>query len=69
MSKIPMAALAGVLMMTAWRMNEWAEIHEMWKKKLKTNMIQFSVTMIATIVFDLTIAILIGLYSPAYCLL
>ncbi|RHO31098.1 SulP family inorganic anion transporter [Erysipelotrichaceae bacterium AM17-60] len=61
MSKIPMAALAGVLMTTAWRMNEWAEIHEMWKKKLKTNMIQFSVTMIATIVFDLTIAILIGL--------
>lgn len=61
MSKIPMAALAGVLMMTAWRMNEWAEIHEMWKKILKTNMIQFSVTMIATIVFDLTIAILIGL--------
>lgn len=67
MSKIPMAALAGVLMMTAWRMNEWVEIHEMWKKKLKTNIIQFSVTMIATIVFDLTIAILIGLFFS--CLL
>lgn len=61
MSKIPMAALAGVLMMTAWRMNEWREIHHMFDKKLKTNLAQFFTTMIATIVFDLTIAIFIGI--------
>ena len=56
-----MAALAGVLMMTAWRMNEWKEIHHMFDKKLKTNLAQFFTTMIATIVFDLTIAIFIGI--------
>lgn len=61
MSKIPLSALAGVLMVTAWRMNEWKEIHYMFHKHLKTSMIQFSVTMLATIVFDLTIAIVIGL--------
>lgn len=61
MSKIPMSALAGVLVMTAWRMNEWAEIRYMFKKKLKSNLAQFFVTMLATILFDLTVAILIGL--------
>ena len=35
MSKIPLSALAGVLMVTAWRMNEWKEIHYMFHKHLK----------------------------------
>ena len=26
MSRIPLSALAGVLMVTAWRMNDWQEI-------------------------------------------
>ncbi|MDY4066285.1 SulP family inorganic anion transporter, partial [Bullifex sp.] len=60
MAKIPLAALSGVLMVTAWRMNEWETIHVIFSKKLKTSIAQFLVTMIATVVFDLTTAIIIG---------
>ena len=60
MSQIPMAALAGVLMVTAWRMNEWNSILYMFSHKFKGAMLEFLATMVATIVFDLTIAILVG---------
>ncbi len=60
MSMIPLSALAGVLIVTAWRMNEWATIKSIFAKKLKTAMFQFLITMLATVVFDLTKAILIG---------
>lgn len=62
MSKIPLSALAGVLIMTAWRMNEWHEIKEFFSKKIKTNLSQFLITMLATVVFDLTVAIVIGVF-------
>ena len=61
MSRIPLAALGGVLMMTSWRMNEWDSIRKFFHKKYKTSIAQFLVTMLATVVFDLTIAILIGI--------
>ena len=35
MSRIPLAALAGVFMVTAWRMNEWEMIKSIFSKKLK----------------------------------
>jgi SulP family sulfate permease len=60
MSHIPLSALAGVLVMTAWKMNEWHEIKNIFNKKLKLSSRQFILTMISTVVFDLTIAILIG---------
>lgn len=60
MSKIPLSALAGVLMVTAWRMNEWEAIKNIFGKKLKVSAMQFIITMVATVVFDLTIAIIIG---------
>lgn len=60
MSKIPLSALAGVLMITAWRMNEWESIQFVFSKKLKTAISQFLITMIATVCLDLTQAILIG---------
>lgn len=60
MSAIPLSALAGVLIVTAWRMNEWNTIKSIFSKKLKTAMFQFLITMAATVVFDLTKAILIG---------
>ncbi|WP_297672464.1 SulP family inorganic anion transporter [Thomasclavelia sp.] len=62
MSKIPLSALAGVLIMTAWRMNEWQEIRGFFTKKIKTNLSQFLITMIATVIFDLTVAIIIGVF-------
>ena len=60
MSMIPLSALAGVLIVTAWRMNEWKTIKSIFSKKLKTAIAQFIITMTATVVFDLTKAILIG---------
>ena len=60
MAKIPLAALAGVLMVTAWRMNEWDSIRFMINKKFKASILAFGVTMLATIALDLTQAILIG---------
>lgn len=60
MSKIPLAALAGVLMVTAWRMNEWVSIKYLLSRKFKGATVEFFATMLATILFDLTVAILIG---------
>ena len=61
MSRIPLASLAGVLIVTAWRMNEWETIGHIFKNRLITSMIVFSVTMVSTILFDLTVAIVIGI--------
>jgi SulP family sulfate permease len=60
MARIPLAALAGVLMVTAVRMSEWESIRFIFGKRFKTDMIAFTITMLATIVLDLTQAILIG---------
>lgn len=60
MARIPLAALAGVLMVTAVRMNEWHSIRFMFGKRFKTDMLAFLITMLSTITLDLTQAILIG---------
>ncbi|MGN1008036.1 MAG: SulP family inorganic anion transporter [Butyricicoccus sp.] len=60
-SRVPLAALAGVLMVTAWRMNEWHAIKYMFSHKFKGPITKFLATMIATIVFDLTVAIAVGM--------
>jgi SulP family sulfate permease len=65
MERIPLAALAGVLMVTAVRMNEWAAIKFMFGKFFKTDMIAFTITMLATVVLDLTQAIMIGTFLAA----
>jgi SulP family sulfate permease len=63
--KIPLAALGGVLLVTAWRMNEWESIHFYWRAKIKHALAGILVTMIATAALDLTQAILIGLAISA----
>lgn len=60
MERIPLAALAGVLMVTACRMNEWETIRFMFGKKFKSAIIAFSITLLSTVALDLTQAILIG---------
>ena len=60
MSNIPLAALAGVLMVTAWRMNEWENIKYIFSKRFKGAILKFLITMFATVALDLTQAILIG---------
>lgn len=61
MSKIPLSALAGVLIVTAWRMNDWDNIKFIFHTRFKTSIAQFLITMIATVVLDLTFAIIIGI--------
>ena len=59
-SNVPMAALAGVLMVTAWRMNEWSAIRYVFRRKFKGAIAKFAITMACTIVFDLTVAIVVA---------
>ena len=62
MSAIPLSALAGVLIVTAWRMNEWHVIKDIFDKRLKSSILKFLITMASTVIFDLTIAIIIGVF-------
>lgn len=60
-SRVPLAALAGVLMVTAWRMNEWHNIRFYVRHRFKSSTAIFLITMLATVSLDLTQAIIIGL--------
>ena len=44
MSRLPPSALAGVLMVTAWRMNEWHGIKTIFSRKVWTGVAQFLIT-------------------------
>jgi SulP family sulfate permease len=59
-SRIPLAALAGVLAVTAVRMNEWEAIRFMFGRRFRAAMLTFTATLAATVTLDLTQAILIG---------
>lgn len=59
-SRIPMAVLAGVLAVTAWRMNEWPEIRQIFRLGFKSAIFAFLSTLIATVALDLTQAIIAG---------
>lgn len=61
MGRIPLSALAGVLIITAWRMNEWESIKHIFKSKIKSSIAMYLITMIATVIFDLTVAIVVGI--------
>jgi SulP family sulfate permease len=64
-SQVPLAALGGVLLVTAWRMNEWEAIRFFARARLKHALAGMLVTMLATVALDLTQAILIGLAISA----
>lgn len=63
--RVPLAALGGVLLVTAWRMNEWESIHFYWHSRLRHALIGMVVTMVATAALDLTQAIIIGVTISA----
>lgn len=63
--RVPLAALGGVLLVTAWRMNEWESIHFFTHARLKHALATMVITIIATAALDLTQAILIGLVISA----
>ena len=58
---IPMACLAGVLVMVSYNMSEWRTIRAMIKHNHRSDVIVLIVTLLLTVVFDLTIAIEVGL--------
>jgi len=66
MSGVPLSALAGILIVTAWRMNDWDDIKFIFKNKFKTGMAKFLITMGATVILDLTQAILIGVAFASF---
>lgn len=59
---VPLAALAGVLLITSWRMNDWPTIHYMFRRGFKTAMATFLITVLATTVLDLAQTVLIGVF-------
>jgi SulP family sulfate permease len=64
-ARVPLAALGGVLMVTAYRMNEWETIRFFVHRHLRHALVAMAVTMIATVVLDLTQAIIIGVAVSA----
>lgn len=60
-ARVPLAALAGVLAVTAWRMNEWNEIRQIFRRRFKSALFAFTSTLIATAALDLTQAIILGI--------
>jgi sulfate permease, SulP family len=63
-SYIPMAALAGILMVVAYNMGEWREIPQL-LKLTKTDISVWSVTFALTVFADLTVAVEAGMILAA----
>jgi SulP family sulfate permease len=64
-SQLPLASLGGVLLMTAWRMNEWESLRFFARSRIRHALTGVLVTMIATVALDLTQAIMIGIAISA----
>jgi SulP family sulfate permease len=62
---VPLAALGGVLMVTAFRMNEWGTIRFFLHRRLWHAVAAMLVTLLATVVLDLTQAIMLGIVVSA----
>jgi SulP family sulfate permease len=63
-SYVPMAALAGILMMVAYNMGEWLEIPQL-LKLTKTDISIWLVTFALTVFADLTVAVVAGMILAA----
>jgi len=65
LSQIPLAVLAGVLAVTTWNMNSWIDIRNIFGRRFKTAMLSFLLTLMGTIILDLTQAIILGVLVSA----
>jgi SulP family sulfate permease len=61
LAMIPLAALGGVLLVTAVRMNEWQALHFFAHRRLWHALAAMGVTLAATVALDLTQAIILGM--------
>ncbi len=66
MSQIPLSALAAVLMVTALRMNEWETIRYLFGRRFKGAILKYLLTLVVTVCFNLTVAILAGIAFSAF---
>jgi len=62
---IPMPAIAAILFMVAYNMSEWRKFVRLCKKAPKSDIIVLVTTFILTVVFDLVVAIEIGILLAA----
>lgn len=62
---IPLAALAGVLMLTAWRMINWVTAASI-MRSTRADAASFILTAIVTVAFDLVVAVLIGVVIAGF---
>ena len=65
---IPMACLAGVLVVVAYNMSEWRNFRSLMKQSRSTMAILLT-TFLLTVIFDLTIAIAVGLLLAVFAFL
>ena len=61
---VPIAVLAGILLVVAWNMGEWREIPELWKQGW-TDRLVWLVTFVLTVLADLTVAVEVGMILAA----
>ena len=64
-SYIPMACLAGVLVMVSYNMSGWRSIRQMLRNP-KSDVIVLALTFVLTVIFDLTIAIEVGIILACF---
>jgi SulP family sulfate permease len=62
MSRIPLAALAGLLLVTAWRMIEWDAVRFLIRHRFQFSLTALFLTLLGTLVLDLTQAVLVGVF-------
>lgn len=62
---IPMPTIAAILFMVAYNMSEWREFADLIKKSPKSDILVLVSTFILTVVFDLVVAIEIGILMAA----
>ena len=58
---IPMPTIAAILFVVAYNMSEWREFVSIVKRSPKTDVLVLLVTFVLTVVFDLVVAIAVGL--------
>jgi len=60
MSHVPMAALAGVLMVIAWRINKWSSIRSYFSHRYMPAILVYLSTIVVTIATDLVLGMMAG---------
>jgi SulP family sulfate permease len=61
---VPLAALSAILVVVAWKMGEWQDFREMRRYTMNYRAILLA-TFVLTVVFDLTVAVEVGLVMAA----